>query len=81
MPSYNFVDADGNVFTETMRYSEIEGYLADHPEVTRGIDTPGLIRQNLIGVKGVNTKPDRGFREEILGKVKAAHPLGNVNTF
>jgi len=80
MPSYNFVAENGDIYNEIMKFSEINDYLEKHPNVKRGIDTPGLIKQNLVSSKGVNSKPDNGFRE-VLSRVKEAHPKGNVNTF
>jgi hypothetical protein len=75
MPSYNFRNSvTGEEWTDLMSIADMQSYLAEHPEVqTFPGSAPGI-------VSGVNFKPDAGFRE-VLQKVKAAHPLGNVNTW
>lgn len=81
MPTYNFRnDATGETFSESMKYSEIEEYLANNPGISRGIDTPGIINHNLVASKGVKSKPDGAFRD-ILGNMKKRHPLGSINTW
>ena len=81
MPNYTFRNVDTNeTVVEFMKYSEIDEFLEENPHLERGVDTPMIINHNLIGVKGVKTRPDDGFRE-VLQKAKAAHPLGNINTF
>jgi hypothetical protein len=60
--------------------AEVDRFLVDNPHLRRGVDTPGVINHNLLGVRGVKSRPDEGFRE-VLSKVKQAHPLGTVNTF
>lgn len=81
MPNYNFIDINTNEeVTHFMKFSEIESFLENNPNLRRGVDRPGVINHNLIGVKGVKSRPDDGFRE-VLQKAKAAHPLGTINTF
>lgn len=81
MPSYNFIVKESGVeITEFMKHSEIEAFLESNPHLQRGVERPGIINHNLLGVKGVKSRPDEGFRE-VLQKTKAAHPLGVVNTW
>lgn len=81
MPNYNFrVIGTSEVQTHNMKYSEIAGFLEANHHLERGVDTPMINNQNLLSVKGVKSRPDDGFRE-VLQKAKAAHPLGNINTF
>lgn len=74
MPTYSFKDTNtGEEWTDMMSISDMQKLLSDNQNIV-------TIPKSSTIVRGVNHKPDNGFRE-VLQKVKAAHPLGNVNTF
>lgn len=80
MPSFNFIIKEtGEEVSHFMKFSEIEEFLKANLHLERGVDRPGVINHNLVGVKGAG-KPDSGFRD-VLSKIKAAHPHGSVNNW
>lgn len=80
MPSYTFIDQNGDEVVESMKFSEIEPFLIEHPHLKRGIDSPSVINHNLISTRSVKTKPDDGFRD-VLRNIKKAHRGSTINTF
>lgn len=43
-PTYTFFDnQSGEVFEKMMKYSEVEHFLKDNPDVVKLIDAPGII--------------------------------------
>ena len=78
MPTYDFRHKEtGEIVEKLMKISEREQWLKDNPNYEPVIlGAPGIGDVVRHGMK----KPDQGFRE-VLQKAKAAHPLGNINTF
>ena len=78
MPTYDFRHKEtGEIVEKLMKISEREQWLKDNPNYDPVIlGAPGIGDVVRLGMK----KPDQGFRE-VLQKAKAAHPLGNINTF
>lgn len=73
MPTYNFRNKDGDVHTEFLRMSELDPFLADHPELELVPSAPAII-------SGVNLKPDNGFRD-LLKRMKKTNPGSKINDF
>jgi hypothetical protein len=78
MPKYDFRHKEtGEILEKTLRISEKQEWLDANPEYEAVIlGAPSLGDPVRLGLR----KPDQGFRE-VLQKAKAAHPLGNINTF
>jgi hypothetical protein len=78
MPTYDFRHREtGEVIEKLMKISEREEFLRDNPQYESVIlGAPSIGDPVRLGIR----KPDQGFRE-VLQKAKAAHPLGNINTF
>lgn len=78
MPKYDFRHKEtGEIIELSMKISEKEEWLKTNPQYESVIlGAPSLGDPWRLGLK----KPDNGFRE-VLAKAKAAHPLGDVNTF
>lgn len=76
MPTYTFRDKNsGEEWDDIMSISDKEKYLEENPHIEQ------LIFKKALGicdpVRLSVRKPDHGFND-VLKKVKAAHPLGNV---
>ena len=78
MPKYDFRHKEtGEILEKTLRISEKQEWLDANPEYEAVIlGAPSLGDPVRLGLR----KPDQGFRE-VLQKAKAAHLLGNINTF
>jgi len=78
MPTYDFRHKEtGEIIEKVMKISERDDFLRDNPQYESVIlGAPSIGDPVRLGVR----KPDSGFRE-VLQKAKAAHPLGNINTF
>jgi hypothetical protein len=77
MPSYQFVDENGNETTEFMWVSEVEQYLKDNPHLKLGVHAgAGDLDPWRMGRK----KPDEGFRE-ILRGIQRKYKGNTVDSF
>lgn len=78
MPLYDFRHIEtGETIERQMKISEKDDWLKENPMYAQTIlGAPGIGDPIKLGIR----KPDQGFRE-VLQKAKAAHPLGNINTF
>lgn len=80
MPTYNFVNNDtSEEFTEFMAISELDDYIANNQHLTLQVSAPSI-----VSGRGLNKKPDGGFRD-LLKTIKKGNSKGlsksTVNTF
>lgn len=75
MPTYTFRNKDTNeIFEEILKISELDQFRLDHPELETIITAANTIR-------GLDQKPDSGFRD-VLTRIKSASARNNtINTF
>lgn len=74
MPTYTFLNNETQEMEDhVLRISQLDGFKQDNPHLTRVIN-PGQL------VRGMNMKPDVGFRE-VLKKIERNNPGSNFNTF
>jgi len=74
MPIYSFENKKTGVqYNLNLSMSERETYIKEHPEVEQIFTSLNIGDPVSLGV----TKPDLAFRQDIMGKVKEAHPRGN----
>lgn len=75
MPTYTFRNKDTNeIFEEILKISELDQFRLDHPELETIITVANTIR-------GLDQKPDSGFRD-VLTRIKSASGRNNtINTF
>jgi hypothetical protein len=78
MPTYNFRHREtGEIIERLFKIIDREEFLTANPQYESVLlGAPSMGDPIRLGLR----KPDQGFRE-VLQKAKAAHPLGNVNTF
>lgn len=74
MPTYSFRDTNtGEVTDHTLRISELDDFKSANPHLTQVI-------ASVTHVRGVNQKPDSGFRD-VLKSIKDANRGSNINTW
>ena len=70
MPVYTFYNVKTDeVFEKSMKYVEVEKFLADNPDVQKMIDTPGIIG----GISMDSGRLPDGFKDR-LRLMKQKHP-------
>jgi hypothetical protein len=75
LPTYDFENTKtGEVFEDIMKYSEKVDFLKKNPHIIALVSPIKIGDPVRLGVKRV----DNGFKD-MLHKVKAAHPKGNIN--
>lgn len=76
MPTYTFqINETGEYFTELMPYSELEKFIADHPELTYYPGAPMIVS----GRDGGH-RVDSGFKD-LTKEMRKAHPRGNFGSY
>ena len=80
MPTYNLLNNEtGDEFTEFMAISELDDFLANNTHLTLQVSAPAI-----VSGRGLNKKPDSGFRD-LLKTIKKGKSKGlsksTVNTF
>ena len=79
MPTYRFVNENGEEFEEFMTISNLDVYLNEHPNLTQLVNGAPAISSG----RGMG-KPDQGFRD-LLKDMKKKHSGGftrsTINTF
>lgn len=79
MPIYEYYNSETKLVEEHMvKIADAEQFLKDNPQLTRKIAAPRLVDPMRLGTFS-NRLPD-DFKEGVLGKAKAAHPLGTIET-
>ena len=74
MPTYFFKNKETEEeFEVFMSIAELDGYIADNPQLQQIPTAPAIVDPINIGVK----KPPADFQKNILGRIKAAVP-GNT---
>lgn len=73
MPTYSFRDNEtGEVNDHTLRISELDQFKVDNPHLSLvHLTTP-------VHVRGINQKPDTGFRD-VLSSIKKANRGSTIN--
>lgn len=78
MPTYSMINKDTNeIFEVTMKISEYDQYMLDHPNIERyhGF-MPPIIDEVRIGRK----KPPADFQKYVIEKIKAKNPGNNMQS-
>ncbi len=76
MPTYDFIDEEGNIFERIMKISERDEFLAQNPNLKPAyISAPSIGDPVRLGVR----KIDGGFKE-VLQKVSEKTPGGRALT-
>lgn len=79
MPIYEYYNSETDTVEEHMvKIADAEQFLKDHPNLSRKIAAPRLVDPLRLGTYTNRLPSD--FKDGILGKAKAAHPLGTIET-
>lgn len=72
MPTYTYMNAQGEVYDKFMKISEVDQYLADNPGTTKVLSAPGLIG----GISMDSGRLPDGFKDR-LREMSKKHPAAN----
>lgn len=72
MPTYTFIDENGEQYDKVMKIAEVDQYLKEHPTHTKGVNAPGLIG----GISMDSGRLPDGFKDK-LRDIQSKHPRAN----